>query len=152
MVGIFDSFVLGFIHVVEGVADGLTFAHGGIGELLGERSDLRKVFQLQRDAGAHAVADQFPFRGFPVVHGFDRIGTDLGGFGIDAIVAHDLADLFGLFGGLIVGGFGVVGLRRDVELHERRVGRSVEFAVRAGEQGVGCGVHSRRLRQEKSGR
>ena len=113
--------------------------------MLGDGADLREVLQLKRHARTDAIADQAAFGGFPVVHGFNGIRTELGGLGIDCVVAHDLANLLGLFRGKVVGGFGIFSLGGDVELHHSGIGSRFELTVGPGENRVGSGVDVWRL-------
>jgi hypothetical protein len=95
-VRVFDRFVLGFIHILERVAQGLGLADIGVGELLRDRSDLGEILQLQGDVGRNAVSNDFTLRIFIVVHGLHRHESHRRRLGIETVRAKHLAYLLDL--------------------------------------------------------
>src|SRR5260370_23064577 len=78
-VGVGDSFALGLIGRVERVTERLAFTDTGVGKLLGDWADFRKILELQADAGRDLVPDDSMLRVFPVVLGIHREEADFRG-------------------------------------------------------------------------
>ena len=70
-VSVFHGLVLSFVHIFQGVAQGLSLADVGVGELLRDGADLGKIFEFERHIGGDAISDYFLFRIFPIVHGLN---------------------------------------------------------------------------------
>ncbi len=96
------------------------------------------------------VANDSVVRVFPVVLWIHREEANFRGLGVNAVCAQNLARRLGLFGGLVVGVFGFVGLGRDVELDERGIRRGFKFAIGADENGVGQRAERGTLRDRES--
>jgi hypothetical protein len=79
-VRVFDRFVLGFIHILERVAQGLGLADIGVGELLRDGADLRKIFQLERDIGGDAISNDSLLR-LPFIGGLNGKKSNRRGLG-----------------------------------------------------------------------
>ena len=147
---IFDCFAFGFVHVFQRVTHRLALAHVGIGELLRDRPDLGKIFQLERNAGRHAIAHQLAFRVLPVINRLDGVVADFGRFGLDSSGAQNLAGVLGLFGCLLVSLLCRIRLCRDIELQQCGVGRSFVFSIGAGEYTVRLSSYGRTILSKDS--
>lgn len=131
-----DGLGFGGLHVVEGVGDALAVGDVEVSELLDDGTDLGEVFELQGDAGVDGVTDELALGRLVVEDRRDGVAADLGRCGINAIVAHQLANLFGSLRRAIIRSLGRALLCSDVELNDGGVGRSFVLAVGAGGDAV----------------
>ena len=67
-VRVFHRLVLRVVNIFERVTQRLRLAHVGVGELLRDRTHLRKILQLQRDVGRNAISNDLLLR-LPFVDG-----------------------------------------------------------------------------------
>src|ERR1017187_1035534 len=132
---ILNRLVLRLVDILERVTEGLGLADIGVGELLGDRTDFRKIFQLQRNVRRDAISNDSLLR-LPLIDGLNGKKSNGSGFGIDPIGAKHIPHLLHVLRRALEGGLRRVILHGYVELNLRRVRGSLELAIGAHINGV----------------